>query len=177
VLSQGTPRLAAGDELGHTQGGNNNPYCQDNETTWIDWSAIDEDRLACTTRLLALRQQALPFANRWYDGLPDRHGLQDVTWLRVDGSELHGDEWRRPDGRVFGCLIGHPGRAQAPLLLLVNGDAGDIDFMLPGGQWQALFDSTHARGQATWQGHGERLYALPGRSVLVFAARGHGLDF
>jgi glycogen operon protein len=176
LLSQGTPMLAAGDELGHTQGGNNNPYCQDNETTWIDWSTIDDDRLACTARLLSLRQQALPFANRWYDGLPDRHGLQDVTWLRVDGSELHGDEWRRPDGRVFGCLIGHPGRAQAPLLLLVNGESGDIDFMLPGGQWQALFDSTHPRGEAGWQGHGERLYPLPGRSVLVFAAFGHGLD-
>ena len=176
LLSQGTPMLAAGDELGHTQGGNNNPYCQDNETTWIDWSAIDEDRLACTTRLLALRRQALPFANRWYDGLPDRHGLQDVTWLRVDGSELHGDEWRRPDGRVFGCLIGHPGRAQSPLLLLVNGDGGDIDFMLPGGQWQLVFDSTHPRGESSWQGPGERLYPLPGRCLLVFAAPGHGLD-
>ena len=49
------------------------------------------------------------------DGLPDRHGLQDVTWLRVDGSELHGDEWRRPDGRAFGCLIGRPGRCAVPL--------------------------------------------------------------
>jgi len=176
LLSQGTPMLAAGDELGHSQGGNNNPYCQDNETSWIDWSRVDEDLLAFTARLLALREQSLPFGNRWYDGLADRLGLQDVTWLRVDGSELHGDEWRRPDGRVFGCLIGRAGRAAVPLLLLVNGDAGDIDFMLPGGQWQAVFDSTQPRGEAAWQGQGDVLYPLPGRSVLVFAAFGHELD-
>ena len=48
--------------------------------------------------------------------------------------------------------------------------------MLPGGQWQALFDSTHPRGEAAWQGPGEHLYPLPGRSVLLFAALGHGLD-
>jgi glycogen operon protein len=93
----------------------------------------------------------------------------------VDGSELHGDEWRRPNGRVFGCLIGHPGRAQSPLLLLVNGDAGDIDFMLPAGTWQALLDSSHPRGEAAWQGQGEVLYPLPGRSMLLFAALGHDI--
>ena len=176
LLSQGTPMLAAGDELGHTQGGNNNPYCQDNETTWIDWASADDELIACTARLVALRRQALPFANRWYDGLPDRHGLEDVAWLRVDGSELHGDEWRRPDGRVFGCLIGRPGRAAAPLLLLVNGEGRDVDFMLPGGVWQAVFDSAHPRGDADWHGQGPALRLLPARSVAVFAAAGHNLD-
>jgi glycogen operon protein len=175
LLSQGTPMLAAGDELGHTQGGNNNPYCQDNAITWINWSQADDDLIACTTRLLALRRQALPFANRWYDGLPDRLGLQDVTWLRVDGSELHGDEWRRPDGRVFGCLIGHAGRATTPLLLWVNGDADAASVMLPGGVWGAVFDSSDARGDSRWHGQGSTPYALPGHSVLVFAAAGHKL--
>lgn len=175
LLSQGTPMLAAGDELGRSQRGNNNAYCQDNETSWLDWTGADEDRIAFTARLLSLRRQALPFANRWYDGLPDRLGLADVTWLRVDGSELHGDDWRRPDGRVFGCLIGRPGRSRVPLLLLVNGDAGAIDFMLPGGAWQALLDSSHPRGEASWQGQGEVLYPLPGRSLLLFAAFGHDI--
>ena len=176
LLSQGTPMLCAGDELGRSQGGNNNAYCQDNETSWIDWAHADADLIAFTARLLSLRRQALPFANRWYDGLPDRLGLQDVTWLRVGGSELHGEEWRCPDGRVFGCLVGKPGGGRTPLLLLVNGDAGDIDFMLPGGAWQAVFDSTQARGEAHWQGQGEVLYPLPGRAVVVFAAPGHELD-
>jgi glycogen operon protein len=176
LLSQGTPMLAAGDELGHTQGGNNNPYCQDNAITWVDWSRADDDLIACTARLLALRRQALPFANRWYDGLPDRFGLQDVTWLRVDGSELHGDEWRRPDGRVFGCLIGHAGRATTPLLLWVNGEADATSVMLPGGVWEAVFDSTDARGESRWHGQGSVPHALPGHSVLVFAAAGHRLQ-
>lgn len=175
LLSQGTPMLCAGDELGRSQRGNNNAYCQDNEISWLDWPQADEDRIAFTARLLSLRRQALPFANRWYDGLPDRLGLADVTWLRVDGSELHGEDWRRPDGRVFGCLIGRPGRSRTPLLLLVNGDAGDIDFMLPAGAWQALLDSSHPRGEATWQGQGEVLYPLPGRSVLLLAALGHDI--
>jgi len=175
LLSQGTPMLAAGDEFGHTQGGNNNPYCQDNATTWLAWAHTDADLLAFTTRLLALRRQALPFADRWYDGLPDRLGLQDLTWLRIDGSELHGDEWRRPDGRVFGCLIGKPGRASVPLLLLVNGDAKPVDFMLPGAVWETLLDTSHPRGESDWQGQGPALYALPGHCVLVLAAAGHDI--
>ena len=175
LLSQGTPMLAAGDELGRSQRGNNNAYCQDNPTSWLDWASAEDDRIAFTARLLSLRRQALPFANRWYDGLPDRLGLADVTWLRVDGSELHGDDWHRADGRVFGCLIGRPGRARVPLLLLVNGDAADIDFMLPAGAWQALLDSSHPRGEAAWQGPGEVLYPLPGRSVQLLAAPGHDI--
>ena len=106
----------------------------------------------------------------------DRLGLADVTWLRVDGSELHGEEWRRPDGRVFGCLIGHPGGGPVPLLLLVNGEPDDIDFMLPGGAWQALIDSSHPRGEAHWQGQGEVLFPLPGRSVVLLAALGHTIE-
>ncbi len=176
LLSQGTPLICGGDELGRTQGGNNNAYCQDNAISWLDWPNADTALIAFTGRLLALRRQALPFANRWYDGLPDRLGLADVTWLRVDGSELHGDEWRRPDGRVFGCLIGHPGGAQVPLLMLVNGEPGDIDFMLPGGTWQALVDSSHPRGEAQWQGQGEVLFPLPGRSVVLLAALGHTIE-
>jgi len=177
LLSQGTPMLCGGDELGRTQGGNNNAYCQDNEISWFDWARADTDLIAFTIRVLALRRQALPFANRWYDGLPDRHGLADVTWLRVDGSELHGDEWRRPNGRVFGCLIGRPGRGRTPLLLLVNGEPGDIDFMLPGGAWQAVLDSSHPRGESPWQGQGDVLFPLPGRSLVLLAALGHEIEF
>jgi len=176
LLAQGTPMLAAGDEFGHSQRGNNNPYCQDNETTWLDWAHADADLLAFTTRLLRIRRQAGPFGNRWYDGLPDRLGLQDLTWLRVDGSELHGDEWRRPDGRVFGCLIGKPGRATTPLLLLVNGGSIDADFMLAGGVWDGLLDTSQPRGELHWQGQGATMYPLPARSLLLFAAAGHTIE-
>ena len=83
---------------------------------------------------------------------------------------------RRPDGRVFGCLIGRPGAGCTPLLLLVNGEPGDIDFMLPAGAWQALLDSAQPRGEAHWQGAGDALYPLPGRSLVLLAAPGHGIE-
>jgi glycogen debranching enzyme GlgX len=175
LLSQGTPMLAAGDEFGHTQRGNNNPYCQDNGTTWLDWSRADAELLAFTRRVLALRNQALPLGPRWYDGLTDRLGLHDLAWVRVDGSELQGDEWREPNGRVFGCLIGRPGRSPTPLLMLINGDDDDASFTLPGGVWQVVLDTTQARGENGWHGQGGVPYALPARSIVVLAVAGHAL--
>jgi len=175
LLAQGTPMLSAGDECGRTQQGNNNPYCQDNDTTWLDWAQVDADLLAFTTRALALRRQALPLGERWYDGLTDRHGLHDLAWLRADGTPLTGDEWRRHDARVFGCLIGRPGRAAAPLLMLINGDTAAVPFVLPGGVWEVVLDTSHPRGQGGWHGQGGGAFELPGRSLVVLAAAGHGL--
>jgi len=176
LLSQGTPMLAAGDEFGHTQQGNNNPYCQDNEISWLDWSRVDADLLAFTTRVLALRRQALPLAARWYDGLTDHLGLHDLAWIRTDGSELHGDEWRVPDGRVFGCLIGRPGKAKAPLMMLINGDANEAAFTLPGGVWEVVLDSSQPRGESDWHGQGGVAFPLPARALVVLAAAGHGIE-
>ena len=172
LLAQGTPMLAAGDEIGHTQGGNNNPYCQDNETTWITWDRLDADLLAFTQRVLALRHQALPLGNRWYDGLTDAKGLHDLTWLHADARPLHGDEWREPGRQTLACLIGKPGRAQAPLLWLINGSAAATQFTLPSGVWQAVLDTSHPRGAAHWQGQGEARLAVAARSMLVLAAAG-----
>jgi len=83
LLAQGTPMLCAGDELGHTQGGNNNPYCHDGPVTWIDWATADDDLIAFTARVLALRRIAQPFGERWYSGLTDPLGLHDLAWLTV----------------------------------------------------------------------------------------------
>jgi glycogen debranching enzyme GlgX len=173
LLAQGTPMLAAGDELGHTQHGNNNPYCQDNETTWIDWSQADQNLINFTAALLAIRRQALPFGNHWYSGLSDPLGLHDLTWLNSDGSLLQGTAWRDPNSRVFGCLIGQPGRAKAPLLLLLNGDSIDCPFMLPAGVWEALVDTDHPRGYANFHGQGEVLYPLRSHSVVILTAAGN----
>jgi len=172
LLAQGTPMLCAGDELGHTQGGNNNPYCQDSEVTWIDWTATDADLLAFTARLCALRRIAQPFANRWYSGLTDPLGLHDLAWLTRTGEPLQGVAWADPTTRVLGCLIGEPGRAAAPLLLLVNADADDTSFMLPAGVWQVMLDTTHPRGLGQWYGQGETPLPLPAGSLLLLAAAG-----
>jgi glycogen operon protein len=175
LLSQGTPMLAAGDELGHSQQGNNNPYCQDNPTTWINWATADADLIAFTARVLWLRREALPFANRWYSGHPDARGLHDLAWLQADGTPLQGDAWAAPHNRLLGCLIGRPGHAAAPLLLLVNAEAHPQDFLLPAGVWQAVLDSSHALGHANWHGQGEAPYTVPANSLVLLAVAGADL--
>jgi glycogen operon protein len=172
LLAQGTPMLSAGDEFGHTQHGNNNPYCQDGPVTWIDWSSADDDLIAFTARVIALRRLALPFANRWYSGLTDPLGLHDLAWLTRAGEPLQAQAWEASDDRVLGCLIGEPGRAEAPLLLLVNATADDTSFMLPAGVWEVLLDTTHARGAGAWYGQGEVALPLPAGSLMLLAAAG-----
>ena len=172
LLAQGTPMLAAGDELGHTQGGNNNPYCQDNATVWIDWERADADLIAFTAHLLALRRQVLPFGTHWYSGLSDPLGLHDLTWLQADGTPLTGEAWNDAGQRVLGCLIGKPGRAKAPLLMLINGSTQEQPFMLPPGVWRGLLDSHHPQGRSRWYDQGEQAYPLPALSLSLLAADG-----
>jgi glycogen operon protein len=173
LLSQGTPMLAAGSESGHSQQGNNNAYCQDNETSWIDWERSDPALVAFTARLVALRRAALPFALRWYEGLTDPHGLSDLAWLRPDGGLLHHEDWQ--GAGALGCLIGKPGRARAPLLLLLNAGAHDVPFELPGGVWQGLVDSSDPVGTSRWHGQGPATFPLAARSVVLLGAAGHGI--
>ena len=175
LLSQGTPMLAAGDELGRTQGGNNNAYCQDNATSWIAWDDADEPLLELVARLLALRRQAGVFAAHWHDGLPDRYGLPDLTWLRADGTAMQGDDWSQTDRQVLGCLVGHPGHLKVPLLLF-NAEAVDHAFPLPGGNWQVVVHTVEPAAHRRWLA-GDARFALPARSVVVLAAAGHDLQF
>ena len=176
LLAQGTPMLAAGDELGHTQRGNNNPYCQDNEITWIAWQNADADLCAYTARLVELRRTALPFGADWYSGLTDPLGLHDLTWLRESGDVMDSNAWHDAASRVLGCLIGRPGRARAPLLLLVNGGAAPCDFMLPAGVWRGLLDSAHPRGASRWHGQGEAPITIDAHSLMLLAAAGANVD-
>ena len=175
LLSQGTPMLCAGAELGHSQGGNNNPYNQDNQTTWIDWSRADQDLLAFTARLLELRRTALPLDNHWYSGLSDRLGLHDLGWLQPDGSALQGAAWNDTAIRALGCLIGRPGRARAPLLFWFNAGHATQRCMLPAGVWRVLLDSAHPRGEGDWHGQGEVPFEVAGHSLVLLAAAGAGV--
>ncbi len=147
LLAQGTPMLAAGDELGHSQGGNNNPYNQDNAVTWIDWAQADEALIGFTARVIALRQRLLPLANRWYTGLVDVSGLPDLSWLRRTGDGLDADHWGSGMSRILGAWIGAPGRATRPLLLLINGRDFDVQFTLPPGRWRGELDTAEPDGE------------------------------
>ncbi|OIP18822.1 MAG: glycogen debranching enzyme GlgX [Comamonadaceae bacterium CG_4_9_14_3_um_filter_60_33] len=167
LLAQGTPMLCAGDELGHTQNGNNNPYCQDNATTWIDWLASDANLLAFTQYVIGLRHQLQPFANRWYNGIADASGQYDVSWWNFDGSMLQSDGWHEPNARTLACLIGKPGRSASPLLLLFNAGAAEASCLLPDGHWQALLDTSQPRGQSAKQGDGGKNLQVAAHSLML----------
>ena len=172
LLSQGTPMLAAGDELGHTQKGNNNPYCQDNDITWIDWSKADQSLIDYTAHLLQLRRRLMPLAPRWYTGLPDAKGRQDLAWLRRTGEPMTPEHWNNRMSRIMGAYIGAPGKGGQPLLLLVNARDMDASFSLPAGLWQCELDSTQPDGRSTWHCDGLGSYLLPARSVVLLCDTG-----
>ncbi len=167
LLAQGTPMLAAGDELGHSQGGNNNPYCQDNATTWIAWAQADQSLIDFTAHVLALRRRLRPLDGRWYTGLPDAQGRHDLSWLRRTGEPLAAEHWDNRMSRILGAWIGTPGRGGAPLLLMVNGRDTAARFALPPGDWLAELDTTAPDGRSAWRRGADTHFEIASRSVVL----------
>ncbi|WP_119153710.1 glycogen debranching protein GlgX [Caldimonas tepidiphila] len=173
LLSQGTPMLLAGDEIGHSQRGNNNAYCQDNETTWLDWARADADLCACVARLIALRRDhAALRPARWLAGTPEPGGVADVEWLSPRGEPLRDGDWERHDEGALMIRLAPQAPANGALaLLLVNPSAHEVRLRPPappsGAAWQPAFDSGDARGEpapGAWRG-GELL--LPPHTLLL----------
>ena len=180
-LSQGIPMLSHGDELGRTQRGNNNAYCQDNEISWVDWSrrGTADDHVEWMARLAHLRH-ATPLLRRRHffrgERTPAGGSLKDVSWLSSDGSEMTHAYWSDTEHRVIGMLIsahaseeldelGEPQPAHT-LLLLLNGGARARYFSLPsepvGGHWRELLNT--AREPASPRGR-----AIRGKGVNLAA--------
>jgi isoamylase len=173
-FSQGVPMLQAGDEFGRTQGGNNNAYCQDNETSWVDWRlrAANHDLLEFVRLLAQLRRRHVEFRRETFlKGTASRAGVRDVTWLNVRGTEMTQSEWQDASQRTLGIWFGerHAGAVEH-LLLLVN--AADIEqsFCLPAapadGPWICLFDTASERLAANSLGKVKN-FALKARSVAL----------
>ncbi len=101
LLSQGVPMLVMGDEVGRSQGGNNNAYCQDSEISWFDWDNIDDDDgdfLAFVKRMIELRRQHIVLHRSKFfhaEFIPGTE-IRDVTWLKPDGSEFAAEDWKDP---------------------------------------------------------------------------------
>ncbi len=153
VLAQGTPMLTAGNELGHTQDGNNNAYCQDNAISWLDWANADEALVEFVAGLTALRRELLPLDDLWHDPpesieRPPAPGREApaLVWRQADGSHLHEHDWHDPARRDLAMLITEPGRVRTPLLLLLNAHEGPRRFELPPGMWRPRLDSTTPTG-------------------------------
>ena len=185
LLSQGVPMLLAGDEIGRTQQGNNNAYCQDNEVSWVDWSLDEEKRklLAFAQRAIGLRRAHPVFRRRdFYKGHPVRGlGVKDIAWLRPEGGEMSDDEWNQHFARCFGVYLAGEGLTETdargrPLrdrnfLVLFNAHHETIPFTLPdyaGARWCALLDTAFEDGlviDGTFDAGAQ--YALQGRSLVL----------
>ncbi|MBV9172204.1 MAG: glycogen debranching protein GlgX [Chloroflexi bacterium] len=186
LLSEGVPMLLGGDEIGRTQLGNNNAYCQDNEISWYDWNLDDERSerqalLAFTRQLIELRQKH-PLLRRT-DFLTDQPvpglDLPELSWFKVDGTEVVGREWQDPLARSVGMrLVGLDEATGEPtaLLLLANAYHEELPFVLPeaGGdsmEWEVLLDTRD--GPQTPQPYASRCfdigdeYPLGGRSLAL----------
>jgi isoamylase len=157
LLSQGVPMLVGGDELGRTQGGNNNAYCQDNEVSWYDWDNADTQLQAWVTGLIALRRDHPTFRRRQFFQGKSLHGegTVDLAWFAADASEMTDDEWN--EGAVKSVAIYLGGNAieqswrgeqihDTNFLWLVNADHDPVQFTLPaanwGEQWRVTLDTT-----------------------------------
>ncbi len=181
VLSQGVPMIAHGDELGRTQRGNNNVYCQDNELSWVDWEgARTHDVLTgFVTRLTRLRAEHPVFRRqRFFQGRPIRGtSLEDIAWLRPDGAPMSGPDWDTGTQTLMIYLNGRgiPDRDELgrqviddSFLLLFNAHHEDLEFTLPdeayGQGWQSELDTADPL-----LADERRRYPQPGSTIEVVA--------
>ena len=158
LLSQGVPMLLGGDEIGRTQGGNNNGYAQDNPTCWYDWDDVDREFLGFVQRLVALRADHPVFRRRrWFEGRPIRGGaLDDMGWFTPDGVEMTDDDWEV--GYASSLAVFLNGEAVTPpddsFLLLCNAHDEPVTFVVPeglgGDVWRVEIDTAadHGRGES-----------------------------
>src|SRR5450631_161710 len=190
--SQGVPMLLAGDEMGRTQQGSNNAYCQDNELSWVDWEAASKysDLLEFARSLAQLRRAHPVFRRRrFFSGEPargDDGGLRDIIWLAPSGEEMAERDWRDRQAMYIGVFlngsaISEPGprgdtvRDQS-FLLLFNANGNPVTFRLPGpdyaASWQPVVDTSGLPGGAA-AAAGLTAAAdldVPGRAIIVLRA-------
>ena len=164
LLSQGVPMIVYGDEMGRTQNGNNNAYCQDNEISWVDWDLSQADRsfLAFVRRMIRIRKEHPAFKRRnFFQGRKIQGAdVKDITWLNPDGNEMSDDEWDNSFARSLGLqMTGYSedqydaeGRPEIDddFVLLFNAHHEEIPFTIPpnpeDARWEVLVDTSYAAG-------------------------------
>jgi len=187
ILSQGVPMLWAGDEMGRTQQGNNNAYCQDNEISWMDWRLSDEDQalLGFVRHLVRLRHRHPGFRRRYFFQGRDimGAGVKDITWLTPQGREMTVEEWQQSFARCLGLFLAggaiqeHDERGRPVhddnLLLLLNAHHEKIAFTVPAqpafARWQVLIDTSDPSGMPkdSRNYHSGETYPLQARSLAL----------
>ncbi|HEY9622132.1 MAG TPA: glycogen debranching protein GlgX [Crinalium sp.] len=191
MLSQGIPMMLAGDEMGRTQKGNNNAYCQDNEISWVDWNLPkgNEDLLNFTRELIFFRRQHPVFRRRkWFQGRPIHgKGISDIAWFNPDGGEMTDAQWELGYSKSIamfldGRQLPSPGPkgeriSDDSFLLLFNAHYELIEFTLPEAmqrrEWKLVIDTKEPRFITDDIRYtGEHLIPVTGRSLVVLQLLG-----
>ncbi|MEO0688402.1 MAG: glycogen debranching enzyme, partial [Cyanobacteria bacterium J06649_11] len=163
LLSQGIPMILMGDEMGRTQGGNNNPYCQDNEISWLDWDLQEENEnlLDFTRQLIDFRRRHPVFKRRkWFQGRAIRGTeVTDISWFNPDGGKMTEEQWNSGFAKAIGIFlngegIGSPGPRgeriiDESFLVLLNAHYEMLEFIIPPEmqewEWVTIVDTTKPR--------------------------------
>jgi glycogen operon protein len=177
-----------GDELGRTQQGNNNGYCQDSELTWVNWDSVDQPLIEFTAAVNSLRAKHPTFRrSRFFDGRPVRRGegerLPDIVWLDPDGNLMQPEDWDSGFGRSVGMFLngdgiqGHDDRGRritdVNFLLYFNAHDGDVEFTLPPDEyapaWDVIID-TAGEGADSEPANAGSLLSVAAKSLVVLRA-------
>ncbi|GAC1561929.1 MAG: glycogen debranching protein GlgX [Beijerinckiaceae bacterium] len=179
-FSVGVPMLLMGDELSRTQKGNNNAYCQDNDTSWLDWERGDRhdpDLLPFIEFLVGLRRSHDVFRrHRYLTGDPlAKNGLKDVYWLAPEGRQMTNEDWAQDERRTLGMQIGNDSADGQRFLVLLNAFHDDVDFRLdpdlPGAAWTHVLDTRESRGDVGPRAgvlHPGGTFSIGARSLALF---------
>jgi isoamylase len=177
--AQGVPMLLAGDELGRTQKGNNNAYCQDNELSWVDWAEIDGSLLEFTRWIIAFRRDHPVFRRRrFFQGRPIR-GTLDIGWFKPDGQSMTDEDWDVGYARSLGMFLngsGIPGHDEHgrpvtddSFILLFNAHGGSVRWTIPAeyaGTWRLILDTRRSQAEGGPKDVAGRI-TTSGRSIAV----------
>ena len=175
MLAQGVPLMLAGDEVGNTQRGNNNAYCQDNDIGWVDWSNLgkdDEDMTGFVARLTTIRRRFPQIrTRRWAVGRRG-DGSYDMLWLTPRATEMVKEDWEFPEGRFLAYVLAPAEPGGEPIYIVLNAAPEPINFTLPKlpeyARWTLLLNSAAPAAEPEIQASGSAAKAAP-RAVLVFA--------
>jgi glycogen operon protein len=164
MLAQGVPMLQAGDEFGRSQHGNNNAYCQDNETSWVDWSATRPELQAAVRDLIAFRTETAPLAHPRF-GRDEGDDRPRLSWLHPRGTGMEEGDWHDGALKLFALELFHPSRGRQVMIFNAGGDG---EFSLPGGVWRHVIDTSASviRMDSPVDG----VIPVPGQSVQVLVA-------
>ena len=179
LLATGTPMLTAGDERWRTQGGNNNAYCLDDETAWLDWAQSERatDMVAFTRRLTGLRAASPALRQgKFFDGRPTSSGEPDLVWFAPDGEPMTDADWFDESRQTLGMWLEGGKVGDDSWLLLLHAGADDLDLTLPdatfGKSFVPVLDTAAAHGEPADEGGVEpgAIVRRPGRSLLLLRA-------